>query len=270
MNDKTHNERGQITADAATVYENFFVPALFQPCAPHMLQAIEHELKTVQTALDVACGTGIIARNVASNMLEKSQVHAIDINPGMLAVAKGFTRDVQWKQGDAQDLPYPDRYFGIVTCQFGLMFFPNPTLALKEMWRVLNSPGKLAIAVWDTLENNPGYAKLSEQLAELFGDFALNAISAPYSLGEITALRDLLEAANIPMAHIETVKIQARFQSINDWMRTEIYGWTLADQIDDTQFAQLLEAANTKLSHFVMPDGTVQFENAVHIISVVK
>ena len=149
-------------------------------------------------------------------------------------------------------------------------FFPNPTLALKEMWRVLNSPGKLAIAVWDTLENNPGYAKLSEQLAELFGDFALNAISAPYSLGEITALRDLLEAANIPMAHIETVKIQARFQSINDWMRTEIYGWTLADQIDDTQFAQLLEAANTKLSHFVMPDGTVQFENAVHIISVVK
>ncbi|HCO60174.1 MAG TPA: hypothetical protein DIT58_08285, partial [Porticoccaceae bacterium] len=69
---------------------------------------------------------------------------------------------------------------------------------------------------------------------------------------------------------LSAVISQARFQSINDWMRTEIYGWTLADQIDDTQFAQLLEAANTKLSHFVMPDGTVQFENAVHIISVVK
>ena len=270
MNDMTQNERGQVTSDAATVYENFFVPALFQPCVPHLLQAIEPELKTSLGALDVACGTGIIARNLADNMLEKREVHAIDINPGMLAVAKGIAHDVQWKEGDAQDLPYPDKHFDIVACQFGLMFFPDPVLALKEMWRVLNTPGKLAIAVWDTLDNNPGYAKLSDQLAELFGDFALNAISAPYSLGEITALRGLFESANIPVAHIKTVKTQARFQSIDDWMRTEIYGWTLADQIDDTQFAQLLEAANTQLNRFVMSDATVQFENSVHIISAVK
>ena len=259
---------GQVNDGAAQVYEQFFVPALFQEWPAHIITAAK--VQSGQRVLDVACGTGVLTRELARAVGDSAQVDAIDINDNMLAVARQLCSNVNWRNAAAETLPFTNSIYDVTTCQFGLMFFTDRRQALIEMWRVLKPGGKLVIAVWDSIEKSPGYATLSSLLHKLFGDPALRAISAPYNLGDKKLLRELLAAANITNYDITTLAGTARFPSLAAWMHTEIRGWTLADLIDDRQFEQLLEQSQTVLRGFVGNDGTVSFAAPAHIITATK
>jgi hypothetical protein len=142
-------------------------------------------------------------------------------------------------------------------------------LALGEMWRVLKPRGRLAIAVWDSLERTPGYAAMTALLQRLFGDRIADALRAPYILGDRQALAALAAQAGIP-ARIATHDGIARFPSIEAWVHTDVKGWTLADLIDEAQYRQLLHAAQAELGHFVQTDGSVRFDAPAHILSASK
>src|SRR5262245_17149362 len=148
----------QAQIDAANAYEALFVPALFGQWAPKVADAAQ--IQPGQRALDVACGTGVLARELASRTGSSGRVAGIDPGPGMVAVAKHLAPDLEWREGVAESLPFPDQSFDAVLSQFGLMFFTDRRQALREMLRVLAPGGHLVVAVWDCVVNIRGFYRL--------------------------------------------------------------------------------------------------------------
>ena len=219
-------------------------------------------------ALDVACGTGVLTRELASR-LPPTHVVGLDCNEGMLAMARKRAPGVEWRLAAAESLPYVDQSFTIVSCQFGLMFFEDRVRALQEMWRVLRPGGRIAVAVWDSLANTPGYAAMASLLERLFGAALAKELEAPFCLGDTALLRDLALQAGWSEPRVRRVEGSARFASIRDWVHTDVRGWTLAEKIDDAQYERLLQAAGTELLRFTSA-GQVSFDSPALILTGTK
>ncbi len=260
--------KGQVIRSAAEIYDEFFVPSLFAQWAAPVTEAAR--ITSGQTVLDVACGTGALAREVKAKVGPDGAVTGLDVNEGMLAVAKGKAPEIDWQNGAAEALPFDDASFDAVVSQFGLMFFEDRQTALTEMWRVLRPGGHLAVAVWDRLETSPGYAAMVALLRRLFGEAAANALYSPFCLGETGPLLELFKEAGMSGAQVRTEIGQARFPSLQDWVRTDVKGWTLADLIDDDQYALLQKEAETALAEFVQADGSVTFDAPAHVVTAAK
>ncbi len=211
--------------------------------------------------LDVACGTGVLARAALAAVGPRGRVVGLDRNDGMLAVAQTKEPKIAWRAGLAEALPFEASSFDAVLCQFGLMFFDDRVAALREMRRVAKANGIVGIAVWDALDRTPGYAAMAALLDRLFGAQVADALRAPFVLGDQDALRSLVADAGIRDASVSVLDVTARFASIEDWVRTDVRGWTLAEMIDDDQFEHLLRAAKAELTQFVSADGTVAFKS---------
>lgn len=110
--------------------------------------------------LDVGCGTGIVARECARRVGSEGSVSGLDISEAMLAVARRSAPGIDWYQGDAEELPFPDESFDRVVSQLALMFFADREKAISEMWRVLRPGGTLAVAVQGSIP--PAYQRLVE------------------------------------------------------------------------------------------------------------
>ena len=264
----SEDSRGQLTGSAAEIYEAFFVPALFQEWAPQVADAAA--IAPGHAVLDVACGTGVLAREVAGRVGQAGRVVGLDRNEGMLDVARRSEAAVEWQAGRAEAMPFEDGAFDVVVSQFGLMFFDDRPAALREMWRVLRPGGHLAVAVWDELAHSPGYAAMAELLLRLFGSRVAEELRAPFSLGDAAALRGLCGEAGIPQASVRTLQGTARFPSLEAWVRTDVKGWTLAGMLDDAQYARLQQEAVAALAPQVRPDGTVAFAISAHVVTAAK
>jgi SAM-dependent methyltransferase len=260
--------KGQVTRSAAEIYEEFFVPALFQQWAPLVADAAR--VAAGDRVLDVACGTGILAREAAKRVTPGGSVVGLDRNEGMLAMAQRTAPAVAWQLGHAEALPFPGGSFDAVVSQFGLMFFDDRTASLREMWRVLKPGGRLAVAVWDRLENSPGYAAMAALLQRLFGARIAAELHAPFALGDRGALHALFAEAGIASADVSTRPGVARFPSIEAWVRTDVKGWTLAGLIDDDQYRTLLSEAETALLPYAKTNGEVAFDAPAHIITALR
>lgn len=261
----TEHDTGQVAVSAAEIYESFFVPALFTEWPARVLAAAG--VDAGDKVLDVACGTGVLARTALERVGASGTVAGVDMNAGMLAVARKQSTAVTWHQGDACALPFADNEFDRVASQFGLMFFPDRPRALQEMRRVTRDGGRIAVAVWGSLADTSGYAAMAALLLDLFGADVANSLAAPYALGDRDVLASLCAEAGIHAAHIETIVGQARFASLDAWLYTDIRGWTLADVIDDVDYARLSTAAHERLTSFVNDDGSVSFATPAHIVS---
>lgn len=258
---------GQISRPATWVYEEFFVPALFGEWAPRLadkLGPIGHG-----QVLDVACGTGVLARELARRA-SPDRVCALDCNADMLSVAAEVCPGIKWQLGHAEALPFDAHRFTGVTSQFGLMFFEDPVQALSEMWRVLKQGGHLAVAVWGALTDTPGYQSMVQLLDEALGAAIADELKVPFCLGSPQLLQDLFSRAGIPRPKVETVVGAARFPSIEAWVHTDVRGWTLAERIDDAQYALVRHKATAALAPYVQADGSVAFASPAHIISAEK
>jgi SAM-dependent methyltransferase len=261
-------DQGQVSNAAADVYETFFVPALFGEWPPRLADAAS--LKPGDRVLDVACGTGIVAREAARRVGETGSVAGVDRNPGMLAVARREAPGIDWREGLAEDLPFDEGSFDAALCQFGLMFFDDRVAALKEMARVVRPGGRIVVAVWDSLDRTPGYAAVTGLLQRLFGDEVAGAMRAPFVLGEPEDVMALFADAGLSSADLMTIEGRARFASIDAWVHTDVKGWTLADMIDDTQYELLQAEARKALASFAGSDGAVSFTSPAHLVTAEK
>lgn len=258
---------GQVNRDAASVYEEFFVPALFAEWAPKVAGALEPIAPGI--VLDVACGTGVLGRELARR-LGPARVCGVDCNEGMLAVARRMAPNVDWRLARAEALPFESGRCAAIGSQFGLMFFEDRARALSEMWRVLGPRGKLAVAVWGALHDTPGYDAMVELLSSLFGEEIADELRAPFCLGDPSTVGELFERAGIAEPAIETGVGTARFPSIEAWVSTDVRGWTLADRIDDQEFELLKREASRVLARFALEDGSVEFPSPAHIVFAQK
>src|SRR5262249_12784814 len=205
----SEHDRGQVSGRAAEIYEEFFLPALFAEWSGRLIGAAK--IRFGERVLDVACGTGVLGRAVADRVGDDGEVVGLDVNDGMLAVARRKAPGIQWKQGRAESLPFGDESFDAVLCQFGLMFFEDRAAALREMIRVARTGGRVAVAVWSSLDAAPGYADVVELLARLFGEEIADALRAPFVLGDRRELEGLCKESGIDRAEIRTVEGMARF-----------------------------------------------------------
>lgn len=256
-------DSGQVSATAAEVYDSFFVPALFAQWTDVVLDGAD--VDAGHRVLDVGCGTGVLARAARTRVGAGGSVTAVDPNDGMLVVARGAAPDIDWHTGTAEHLPFADHSFDRTVSQFALMFFTDPDAALSEMRRVTAPRGRVALAVWDRLEDNPGYERLAIIIEDLLGADAAHAIRAPFALGDDDALR-ALAAPHVARVAVARHHGRAQFGSLESWLHTEIRGWTLAEVIDDDDFATLVQEARTHLRDLAA-DGPVAFDVSALVVT---
>lgn len=261
-------DSGQVISSAAEVYDEFFLPALFEAWPRELIAAAR--VGPGMRVVDVACGTGVLAIEASKAIQPGGSVVGVDLNPGMLTVARSKDPGIDWREAPAEALPFDSDEFNAALCQFGLMFFQDRNAAIREMLRVLRPGGRLAIAVWDSLENTPGYLAITRLLSRLFGEEISDLLRAPYVLGDIKALNSHLLESGTQEPAVSRVAGEARFPSIRSWMHTDIRGWTLADKLSDEQFEHLVAEAERELSPLVSADGSVRFPHGALLATAQK
>jgi SAM-dependent methyltransferase len=251
--------------DAARAYEALFIPALLGQWAPTVANAAN--LRPGQQVLDVACGTGVLAREVGPRVAPAGRVTGLDPNPGMLAVARELEPAVDWRQGTGESLPFADSSFDAVVSQFGLMFM-DVDQALREMLRVLRPGGALVIAVWDAVENIPAYAAEVKLLEQTAGTRAADALRAPFVLGDRKALERRFRQAGAATVAISTPQGVARFPSVRVFVEADLRGWLPVMGVDlaEAQILRILDEAESVLNPYATADGRVAFDITAHLV----
>lgn len=255
---------------AAKAYDKLFGPALFNQWVTKVADAAN--IQPGQRVLDVACGTGLLSREVASRVTSSGYVAGLDPGPGMLAVAKDLAPEINWNEGVAESLPFPDNSFDTVVCQFGLMFFTDRHQAIREMLRVLNPGGRIVVAVWDSPANIPAYADLAALLTRLAGKQAADAVITPFGLGDRTALATMFTAAGASSVDITTYPGTARFPSISVMVEAELRGWlpVMGVLLTEEQIDHILHEAEDVLKPYVTPEGNAVFEAPAHVVTAIN
>lgn len=258
-------EAFQLSTEAAEIYDAKFVPAIFGEWAPRLIDAAS--VAPGQAVLDVACGTGVVAREAAQRVGEGGSVVGVDLNAGMLTIAQRLRPDMTWRQADAADLPFPDCVFDVVLCQSALMFFPDRSKALREMARVVKIDGTVGVEVWGRLESQPAYSVLVEVAARHAGPDAVNLLNSYWTLGDLAELATLFETSGLQVMATQTHLGTVRFDTIDEMVRTEVESTPLVERIDAKTYQRILEDAREALAHFRTPDGRVKAPIEGHIIT---
>ncbi|MEP7060936.1 MAG: methyltransferase domain-containing protein [Betaproteobacteria bacterium] len=196
----------------AAMYERYFVPAMFLPWAGILLRHAAP--KPGERVLDVACGTGIVARQVAPLVGTNGTVVALDMNPRMLAVARTlpapFGAPITWQQGNAMSPPFPDGVFDLVLCQHGLQFIPDRAAAVREMRRVLAPRGRALAIVLQALARHPVFEALMESVARQLS-LPMSAVTTPFALHDAGELAGLYTSAGFKKVSVLPESTTVRF-----------------------------------------------------------
>lgn len=238
-------------ANPAVTYEREMVPALFRPWAGVLLD-MAHPAPG-ERALDLACGTGIVARLAAMRMGGSGRIVGIDLNPAMLEVARHVAAherlDIQWHQGDITSLPFDDGSFDLAFCQHGLQFVPDRAAAAMQARRVLRRGGRFALSTWQGLDRHPFWSRFNDVLVRLIG---VPALAAPFCLDDPQVLRDLLEGAGFGTVDVRPYSMPASFPDPGDFVAMEVdviaAAIPSAQHLDDRARAELTRAAEAEMA----------------------
>ena len=182
------------------MYEQWLAAPLFRPWAELALEEVK--LSKGDRLLDVACGTGIVARVARERLRDGKGIVGIDISADMLAIARAVAPDIDWRQGSATDLPLrEDEQFEVVVCQQGLQFFPDKRAAAVEMRRALKSGGRLAVLTWRPDSEVPLFRELRDVAQRHVGAIA----DQRHSFGDRAALEALFREAGFHDARSRTI-----------------------------------------------------------------
>jgi ubiquinone/menaquinone biosynthesis C-methylase UbiE len=208
-------------SNPAETYESYMTPALFAPWAMRLVQSANPQ--PGERVLDVACGTGIVARRVAVHVESKGRIIGLDLNPHMLTVARAAAKReglaIEWNEGRAEKLPFPDGVFDLALCQFALMFFDDRRAALSEMRRVLANGARVLLSVWQGIERHPFYQTLNEAIQARLG---MSGVQDIFALGDADELHGLLTDAGFQHVEINEVSMTARFPDPEGFLAGEI------------------------------------------------
>ena len=189
------------------MYERWLVGPLFRPWAEVTFEEVK--LSPGHRVLDVACGTGIVARVARERLGAAGYVVGIDINAEMLAVARTVAPDIDWRVGNAGALPLHDgEQFDVIVCQQGLQFFPDKPAAAAQMRRALARGGRLAVATWRSDEEIPFFRDLRRVAERLLGP----VVDLRHSFGNAALIEALLRDAGFHDVRSRTISRRIRFE----------------------------------------------------------
>ena len=262
----------QVAGSAPEVYEPELVPAVFGPWAPILIELADP--KPGDRVIDIACGTGIVARIAAARVRPSGAVAGVDLNPSMLKVARSSnaTADaasIQWQEATADKLPFPDGSFDVAYCQLGLQFFADRPAALREMRRVLSTGGRLAVMVWCGIHESPGFEAFAEMLERNVSSAAAAIMRAPFGLSDANELSRLVAGAGF-----QDIKVQRRigaveFPSVDRFVLSYVAGSPLANHVSQANdVARENLTAETKLAlEKYVGDRGLSFPIAAHLLT---
>lgn len=240
----------------AEVYEQYYVPAMFRPWALILLR--HAALQSGERLLDVACGTGIVAREAAPLLGPGGQVVALDINPAMLAVARGAAvpsgASIRWQEGNAMALPFEDDSFDVALCQHGLPFFPDRTAAVRELHRVLVPGGRAVAIVLQALARHPVFEALMQSVAHRLS-LPLATVATPFALSDAGELRTLFASAGFKTVEILSETMTVRFPDPERFVTLAVASSAAAvpafAQLEAPDRAALIEAVRTDVEPII-------------------
>jgi len=217
-------EHYQMQGDApALLYERYLVPVIASRWADDLVE--RGAPKSGERVLDVACGTGIVART-AARRIQMGRVAALDINPGMLSVARSLPMEsavqIEWYEGSALDMPFPEASFDLVLCQLGLQFFPDCLQALREIFRVLVPTGRLVLSVFREIERTPMAHAFAEALDKHLKPGASKLKRVEHGLSDAGELRQLATDAGFQEANVVPAIQIIRYSETREYVRVQL------------------------------------------------
>ncbi|MEN6570827.1 MAG: class I SAM-dependent methyltransferase [Anaerolineaceae bacterium] len=263
---------------AAVFYEQFLVKGVFKYWTPLLLQRAGP--KPGERVLDVACGTGVVARQMVPLVGGEGDVTGLDINPMMLAVAcqqfSDHCSEIEWQEGQAENIPFPDQSFDLVTCQQGLQFFKNQLKALQEMYRVLKPGGRVALEVFMSPECNVFYQHVFEVLASRF-NVPITDLTAPFDFGEPEELEGMLITAGFRGLRNDDVRQEVHFAEPEHFVEMVIKSSAAVipafARINDSENTELSQEVQNELSGFLeqqTKDGVLTFPMFANIATAIR
>jgi ubiquinone/menaquinone biosynthesis C-methylase UbiE len=252
----------QLEGSAAELYERLVVPTMTGMWAAGLVARAG--VAPGERVLDVACGTGVVARTAADRVGEDGRVAALDLNPDMLAVARSIPgATIDWHQGSALALPFENGSFDVVLCQLGLQFFPDRPAALAEAHRVLAPGGRVGLSVYGAMERYPPTQALVASL-ERHGRAEAAAVKrAEHALADADDLRALVRGAGFDDVAIETVEKTVRLPSVTDYVRIQLEATPVGVSAGDL-FDVLVDELGVALAPYVREDG-LAFPQQMHV-----
>jgi ubiquinone/menaquinone biosynthesis C-methylase UbiE len=249
-------ETFQITKEQAQAYEELFVPALFAQWAPKLLDIAN--VTTGQRVLDVACGTGVVTRAAADRVGDPGRVVGLDLNPAMIEVAASVRPDIQWRRGDAANLPFDDVTFDAVLCQSALFFFPDPDTAIGEMSRVVRPGGTVAVQTYASLDAQPAYGPFVDGVLKYAGPEARSLVTTYFAQGDPEMLAAAFVRAGLEDIQTRTPIGTARYASVDALVEIEVQGTPLADRLSAEVVERILAECRQILDEYSTASGTLE------------
>ncbi len=254
-------EQWQLSGNAAELYERYVVPYFLGPWAPGLVKVAA--LWPGEHVLDVACGTGVVARLAAQQVGPAGQVTGLDLNPGMLAVARTLLpppgATLIWVECSAVAMHLPDATFDVVLCQQGFQFFPDKPAALREMHRVLVPGGRVVLSIYGKTIDLYGRA-LADAVERHVGTEAATRILAPRVVPAPEELSRLLVDAGFRDVHIRASRMTLRLPSLETLVPCHLAATPIADAVaalSDEARAALARDVRRALQSYADGDGVM-------------
>ena len=254
-------------------YDRYLVPLIFEPFAADLAQRAV--ALSPSAVLEIAAGTGVIARALAPKLSPAASYVVTDLNQPMLDYAasrQAHDGRITWRQADALALPFDSATFDVVCCQFGAMFFPDRSAAYRETKRVLKPGGHFLFNVWDRIEENVFADDVTNALAQLFPNDPPRFLArTPHGYHDTALIRRDLERADFSHVAIETKAAQSRASSPRLPAVAFCQGTVLRNEIETREPGKLEAATDHAASVLAQKHGTgeVAAKIQAHVIVAV-
>ncbi len=261
--------RWQLSGNAAEFYERYSM-FMLEPWVPALVKAVR--LQSGERVLDVACGTGFVARHAAECVGEVGTVTGVDINVGMLAMAKAATASrtaltIDWREADVSALPFPDGSFDVALCQQGLQFFPDRLVALQEIRRILVPGGRIGLSVWGSMEENLYFLAVESAIRRHVSDDAASRLRKPHTLADPEEVRAAIIGSGFADADVCPTVMYMFTPPAREFLPGHLSALPVAGEIaalSESARAALIEDLCTALIPYADEDG-LRLPGVVHI-----
>ena len=263
------NEQWQLAKEAAELYERVVARHILSPWAPLLVDAAH--LAGGERVLDLACGTGVVTRIAAQRVGPQGRVTGIDLNAGMISVARSLPAPeggpVEWLEGSALAIPLPDASMDAVLCQQALQFFPDKALSLREMHRVLDRGGRLALSVWSSagLYNSA----VGEALARFVGEDSASRFRASRNVPGREELERLAAAAGFSHVNVSVSRMNIHLPRLDRFVLEHLAGTPVAASLaaaDPESRRNIGASVMRELQRFSDGDG-VTYPEETHVVT---
>jgi ubiquinone/menaquinone biosynthesis C-methylase UbiE len=250
-------------------YETYLVPLIFEVYAEDLADRVAG--RRPHAVMEIAAGTGVVTRQLASRLGDDVEIVATDLNQPMLdrAALIGTARPVEWRQADALHLPFPDERFDVVVCQFGVMFFPDRIAAYREARRVLAAGGTFIFNAWDRIEENIFTDLVEAAVGEMFPDDPPRFLSrTPHGYHDREVIERELVQAGFETVEITTVEGSSKAAEAKHPAIAFVQGTPLLNEIEARDPSGVEEATRRATSAITDRFGTgpVEAKIQAHVV----